>query len=74
MRSATCYHEYMADSADLLTTPAVARLLGRPRMTIYRWAVAGRIPATRTASGFFLFLRRDVTRFAKETGLTIQAA
>jgi excisionase family DNA binding protein len=51
---------------DVMTSGSAARLLERSAEAVRLYAKSGRLPATRTEGGTFLFLRSDVLRLAAE--------
>lgn len=52
--------------SDVLTTNDVAKLAGVDSSTVRDWETAGKLPASRTASGVRLFKRGDVERFLRK--------
>ncbi len=53
------------NTGDLLTVPDAARLLGKPKMTLYRWAKKGKVIAVRFG-GISFIPRSEVERLKKE--------
>lgn len=54
------------DANQLLTASDAARILGLSRDMVRILARSGRLPSTRTANGYHLFLRADVERLARQ--------
>lgn len=57
-------------TSDLVTTAGAAAMLGVGRTTIKRWAVSGRLPATKLPGdrGPYLFAVSDVRALAASRG------
>lgn len=52
--------------AEKLTTSGAARLLRCSEATVRLWALNGRLPHEKTASGLRIFAREDVERLASQ--------
>jgi len=63
----------MSDEDSLLTASGAARILGLTRQMVRIHAEKGRLPATRTDNGFYLFRRSDVEAFARSRNQPLAA-
>ncbi len=52
---------------DVMTVPEAARLLGRPKITLYRWIETGKVNCIQL-NGVRLITRVEVERLKKEKG------
>ncbi len=52
---------------DVMTLPEAARLLGRPKITLYRWIETGKVNCIQL-NGVRLITRVEVERLKKEKG------
>ena len=50
---------------NLLTVPAVAKLLDKPKMTLYRWIQKGKVEAI-SLGGILFITTREVERLKEE--------
>jgi len=46
--------EIKVQSADIITVPAAAKLLGKPKMTLYRWIDAGKVISIKLGGILFI--------------------
>ncbi len=60
------------ESRPYLTPTEVARLLRVSPVTVRHWALKGWLSAETTAGGHRRFLKREVERFARERGISLQ--
>lgn len=56
----------MQKLSEYVKIAEAARILGASQNTVRSWADQGRIPVTRTPSGYRLFRREDLVSFLKE--------
>jgi len=56
------------NTSDLVTVPRAAKLLGKPKMTLYRWVKNGKVIAIQLG-GFLFIPKSEVKRLEKEIAI-----